>query len=118
MSKKDKVFELFSQGKTLDSPEVTTLELVQKTSREYYRLWQKIRDGKVLEDLVGARLSKPPVPVGSLPLGAQFVLERKRYRKTAGQANKVSILHLTNPEMGWIGVTTIGVDPSTVVLPI
>ncbi len=118
MSKKDEAFGLFEQGKTAQDPEVEALELGKGSARKYYNLWQKIKARKALEATVGASLIKPPVPVSSLPLGAQFVLGRRRYRKTGVQAGKVSILHLTNPELGWVGVTTIGIEPPTVVLPI
>ena len=60
---------------------------------------------------------KAPVTVGSLPIGAQFELARKRYRKLAVQAGKVTCLCLTNPELGWIGVTSKAFENSTLVIP-
>ncbi len=118
MSKKDEAFELFAQGKTNKDPEVGDLGLSKESARKYYNLWKTARAHEALETLVGARLIKPSVSVSSLPVGAQFVLGRRRYRKTAVQAGKVSILHLTNPERGWIGETTTAVALNTEVLPI
>ncbi|KKN16300.1 hypothetical protein LCGC14_0977260 [marine sediment metagenome] len=118
MSKKDEAFELFAQGKTNTAPEVGALELSKESGRRYYHLWKKARAHEALETLVGARLIKPSVSVSSLPVGAQFVLGRRRYRKLGVQAGKVSCLHLTNPERGWVGVTTVGIEPSTQVLSI
>ncbi len=118
MSKKDEAFELFAQGKTDEDPEVEALELAKGSARKYYNLFKKAQANEALEATVGAKLIKSAVSVGSLPIGAQFVLGRRRYRKTTVQAGKVSILHLTNPERGWIGVTTTAVDPHTLVLPI
>ncbi len=118
MSKKDEAFELFAQGKTNKDPEVEDLGLSEESARKYYRLWKTAQAKESLEATVGARLIKPAVSVGSLPLGAQFVLGRRRYRKIGVQAGKVSILHLTNPERGWVGVTTTAVTPHTVVLPV
>lgn len=118
MSKKDEAFELFSQGKNNKDPEVEALGLSEESARKYYNLFKKVQAKEALEATVGAKLIKPAVSVSSLLLGAQFVLGRRRYRKIGVQAGKVSILHLTNPERGWIGVTTTAVDPHTVVLPI
>ena len=118
MSKKDEAFELFAQGKTNKDPEVGDLGLSKESGRKYYNLWKTAQARESLEALVGARLIKPSVSVGFLPLGAQFVLGRRRYRKMGVQAGKVSILHLTNPERGWIGVTTTAIALSTQVLPI
>ena len=118
MSKKDEAFELFAQGKTNNDPEVEALSLSKDSARKYYNLWKTARAHEDLETLVGARLINPSVSVSSLPLGAQFVLGRRRYRKVGVQAGKVSCLRLTNPERGWIGVETTAVAPSTEVLPI
>lgn len=40
MSKKDEAFELFSQGKGVDDPELEALELKQDTLDRYYREWK------------------------------------------------------------------------------
>lgn len=42
MSKKDEAFELFSQGKALDSPEVAALGLAEASVKRYYRLWKQL----------------------------------------------------------------------------
>ncbi len=118
MSRKNESFELFAQGKTDKDPEVIELGLSKESARKYYLLWKKARAREALETLVGAHLIKPSVSVGSLPVGAQFVLGRRRYRKLGVQAGKVTCLHLTNPERGWIGAETTAVALSTKVLPI
>lgn len=41
VSKKDIAFELFDQGKTLDSPEVEALGLKPDTAKKYFRLWKQ-----------------------------------------------------------------------------
>ena len=72
-----------------------------------------------VEETLEAPKAEAPVTVsiGSLPIGTQFELGRKRYRKLAIQAGKVSCLHLTNPELGWIGVTNKAFESSTLVIP-
>lgn len=41
VSKKDEAFELFSQGKTPDDPEVKALGLKPESAKKYFRLWKQ-----------------------------------------------------------------------------
>ncbi len=126
MSKKDEAFALFSQGKTINDPEVVGLGLAKKSSQRYYNLWKTLQPEEAEEapeEISGeATEVEEEAPVtallGSLPYGAQLKLGSRRYRKLALQAGKIVCLHLTNPELGWVGVTTKAFEPSTVVVPI
>jgi len=60
----------------------------------------------------------PMVPVSSLQVGDQFEESGERYRKLPFGVDVVRALHLTNPEMGWIGVTGIGFHPDTLVIKV
>lgn len=41
VSKRNKAFELFNQGKTLDDPEVQALGLKPESAKRYFRLWKQ-----------------------------------------------------------------------------
>ncbi len=65
-------------------------------------------------------ISDPVVAVSSLPDGTQFEYDGERYRKrppVGGHiGNAVFSLHLTNPEKGWIGITSVAFEPDTLVI--
>lgn len=41
VSKKDRAFELFAQGKTPDDPELEALGLAPSTIKKYFGLWKQ-----------------------------------------------------------------------------
>lgn len=118
MSKKDEAFELFGQGRTLDSPEVAALGLTKASNERYYRLWEKSQPevAPVEEEAPKVEVEAPvTVSIRSLPSGAQFELAGRRYRKLGVQAGKAVCLRLTNL-MGMGGSQKV-FEASTRVMP-
>ena len=116
MSKKDEVFELFSQGKTPDSPEVVAIGLAETSNKRYYRLWEEVQG--VVETPVEKEAPVVPrgVPVSSLTIGARFEHRGKLYQKRDSTLIIVSGLDLKATEITQ-QMTWKGFPPSTLVIP-
>lgn len=70
MSKKEKAFALFDQGKRPSDPEVKSLGLKPKTRYNYYQLWKKLQAGDQLSE------APKPKPVTVVtPKGLKLRLE-------------------------------------------
>ena len=113
MAKKDEAFELFSQGKTPDSPEVVALGLAKSSNKRYYRLWKEVQ---VVKEVVKAPMVLQGVPVSSIAAGAKFEYKGKLYQKRESTLTTVSGLDLNETkrmqQMRWKGFPA-----STLVIP-
>jgi hypothetical protein len=82
------------------------------------RIPKKVSVVKAVPEVVMTPIPVTPVSVGSLQQGDQFELDGERYRRLflAAGGGRVAVLHLTNPEKGWIGVRQTAFDPNTLVI--
>ena len=120
MAKKDEAFELFSQGKAPDSPEVLALGLKKDSVQKYHRLWKEgvVQEVKALweetpveEVTAPVPIVKAPIPVGvavsSLTIGARFEYKGVLYQKRDSTLTTISGLDLkktqSTQQMTWKG---------------
>jgi len=119
MAKKDEAFELFSQGKTPDSPEVVALGLAKASNKRYYRLWKEGQTPQIGAPKADVKAPVVPrgVPVSSLAIGAKFEYKGTLYQKRDSTLTIVSGLDLKATEITK-QMTWRGFPPSTLVTPI
>lgn len=78
MSKKDKAFELFDEGKTTSSPEVKELKLKGATRYNYYAEWQK----------AGGVASPSPKAISEAKVKGKVVSELKMIAEPKEEVNE------------------------------
>lgn len=102
MSKKDEAFELFSQGKTPDSPEVIALGLKKTSVKRYHQFWKNSQTPATKAPAVS-----DTVAVSSLAIGAKFEFKAILYQKRESTLTIVSGLDLkateSTQQMTWKG---------------
>ncbi len=133
MSKKDEVFALLDQGKTVDSPEVKAVGLQPAGLKAYVKMWAKARGAAVAveetpppEPELQPEIAPKPrqIKLHNLPVKGFFTKDDRRYR-VATKSPETIICHLMILHHGgmaeggtvWKVNKVISLSPDTVVFP-
>lgn len=81
MSKKDEAFGFFSQGKTLDDPEVVSLGLAAKSIKRYYHLWKQLNPEPAVVAFTAPIEVLSEILVEKVPNGGLFEHKGQIYKK-------------------------------------